>query len=67
MIPAVFDLDDIADKSDYDNPAKTGDSPVKGEKPETGARTLQGTPEEQDLLDFLAEQRYFGPEDLGAR
>ena len=66
LIPAVFDLDDIADPSDFDNPNKVPAGPL-GAKPKTGARTLTATPEEQDLLDFLAELPYFGPENLGER
>lgn len=66
LLPAIFDLDDIADKSDFDNPNKVGDQPL-ATPGKSGGRELQGTPEEQDLLDFLAERPYFGAEDLGER
>ena len=30
-----------------------------------GARGLEGSPDEQDLIDFLNEVPYYGPDDLG--
>ncbi len=57
LIPRIFQLDDVAEKSKAVSPG--GQSPG-GKEGRTGA-----TPEEQDLLDFLREAPYFGPEDLG--
>ena len=80
MIPALFELDDIADKGDPFDSSKTGDDQYdptkdpnarkKGEGPGApagGGKAAKGSPEEQDLIDFLREKPYFGPEDLGGR
>ncbi|MHC4957513.1 MAG: HEAT repeat domain-containing protein [Planctomycetota bacterium] len=65
LLPALFDLDDVADRADIDNPNKTGETPLKPGTKHTGARDLAKSPEDQDLLEFLREQPYFVPEDLG--
>jgi len=57
LLPLLFELDEVAEKSKATSPG--GPSPG-GKEGRTGA-----TPEEQDLLDFLAEMPYFVPEDLG--
>jgi len=67
LIPALFELDDIADKGDPFE--RTEDNPVGDGAKEKASdqRTISASPEESDLLDFLAEHPYFGPEDLGDR
>lgn len=65
LLPVILNLDDLTDRGVGQEPPK---SPVDGspQGPEPG-RARSATPEEQDLLDFLAERPYFAKEDLRAR
>ncbi|MGH7162997.1 MAG: HEAT repeat domain-containing protein, partial [Planctomycetota bacterium] len=70
MLPVLLDLDDLADRGGKEEAAPPDGSAPGGPAPgggEAGQRAPSSTPEEVDLLDFLAEQPYLRKEDLGAR
>lgn len=58
LIPHVLELDDVLDKPQGEVKGDEGMS--EDSKGGTGA-----SPDEEDLLDFLGERPYYGPEDLG--
>ena len=62
LLGQIFELDDLPD---YGDPLSRAKTPVAGHGG-GGQQGKSGKPEEQDLLDFLREKAYFGPEDLRA-
>jgi len=58
----ILAVDDIADRGSVTTQQTPGG---EGTTSGGGARALEGSPDEQDLIDFLNEKPYFGPDDLG--
>lgn len=69
LLYRIFELDDIPDFANLDDPTRVGEGQFNpgSAGPNSGKRPLTGSPDEQDMLDFLAEERYFAEELLGGR
>jgi len=81
LLVDILELDDIADRGDVfgregesddggDDGGSEEDGPTDNPEKKLGAdakvgRAVTGTPDEQDMLDFLREEPYYGPGDLG--
>jgi hypothetical protein len=61
MVPLIFELDELL--GSMSEPDLSGKIPEA--KPGSGGKDEAGSEEELDLLDWLTEQPYFVPEDLG--
>jgi HEAT repeat protein len=61
MVPLIFELDALL--GSMSEPDLSGKKPEP--KPGSGGKDEAGSEEELDLLDWLTEQPYFVPEDLG--
>jgi HEAT repeat protein len=81
LLVDILELDDIAHRGDvFGREGESGDGGDDGRSEDDGpsdnpekklgtdakvGRAVTGTPDEQDMLDFLREEPYYGPRDLG--